>query len=71
MTALEGRPGVSDVAVFGGGLHVTLADPDAGVLAVREALATKSISVQRFEPIPPSMEDVFVAMIEREERKAA
>src|SRR6516165_12061335 len=26
MTALEGRPGVIEVAVFGGGLHVTLAD---------------------------------------------
>jgi ABC-2 type transport system ATP-binding protein len=71
MTALEGRPGVIEVAVFGGGLHVTLADPDSGVPALRQALAERSISVQRFEPISPSMEDVFVAMIEQEERKAA
>ncbi len=71
MTALEGRPGVVDVAVFGGGLHVTLADPDSGVPDVREALAARSISIQRFEAIPPSMEDVFVAMIEQEERQAA
>jgi ABC-2 type transport system ATP-binding protein len=71
MTALEGRPGVVDVAVFGGGLHVTLADPEAGARDVRETLAAKAISVQRFEAIPPSMEDVFVAMIEQEERKAA
>jgi ABC-2 type transport system ATP-binding protein len=70
MTALEGRPGVIEVAVFGGGLHVTLADPDSGVPAVRQALAERSISVQRFESISPSMEDVFVAMIEQEERKA-
>jgi ABC-2 type transport system ATP-binding protein len=71
MTALEGRPGVIEVAVFGGGLHVTLADPDSGMPAVRQALAERSISVQRFESISPSMEDVFVAMIEQEERKAA
>jgi len=71
MTALEGGPGVIEVAVFGSGLHVTLADPDSGVPAIRQSLAEKSISVLRFEPILPSMEDVFVAMIEQEERKAA
>ena len=35
------------------------------------ALAAKGIEVQRLEQIEPSMEDVFVAMIEAEERKAA
>src|SRR3982074_1374233 len=29
MTALEGRPGFSDIAVFGGGLHLTVEDPAA------------------------------------------
>jgi len=38
---------------------------------VREALAGKGIEVKRLERIEPSMEDVFVAMIEAEERKAA
>jgi ABC-2 type transport system ATP-binding protein len=71
MTALEGRPGISEVAVFGGGLHVTIADPASGVPEVRRILDSQSISIQRFESIPPSMEDVFVAMIEQEERKAA
>ena len=71
MTALEGEDGVSDVAVFGGGLHVTLSDPERGVATVREALARKSIEIARLDPIEPSMEDVFVAMIEEEERKAA
>jgi drug efflux transport system ATP-binding protein len=71
MTALEGRAGVVEVAVFGAGLHVTLSDPDSGVPDVRQTLAEKSIAIQRFESISPSMEDVFVAMIEQEERKAA
>ena len=71
MTALDGRPGIADVAVFGGGLHVTLAQPQSGVPGVRTILAAESISIAAFDPIEPSMEDVFVAMIEQEERKAA
>ena len=71
MTALDGRPGIADVAVFGGGLHVTLAQPQSGVPGVRAILAAESISIAAFDPIEPSMEDVFVAMIEQEERKAA
>jgi ABC-2 type transport system ATP-binding protein len=68
MRALEGLPGVHDVAVFGGGLHVTVEDPTAAEPRIRQALAAKSIEVKRLEKIMPSMEDVFVAMIEAEER---
>ncbi len=61
-----------DVAVFGGGLHVTVDDAARPAAArMRQALAAKGIEVQRLERIEPSMEDVFVAMIEAEERKAA
>jgi ABC-2 type transport system ATP-binding protein len=70
MKALEGLPGVSEVAVFGSGLHVTV-ESEAVVLRVREALASRGIEVRRLEPILPSMEDVFVAMIAAEERRAA
>ncbi len=71
MHALEGRPGVGEVAVFGGGLHVSVDDAAAAEHTIRQALASAGIEVRRLEPIAPSMEDVFVAMIEREERKAA
>jgi len=72
MRALDHTARVSDVAVFGGGLHVTLGDIDAegGMARVRQALEAKGIEVTRLERIEPSMEDVFVAMIEAEERKA-
>ena len=65
--------GVADVAVFGGGLHVTLTqhDAEAGIARVRQQLAANGIEVKRLGQIEPSMEDVFVAMIEAEERKAA
>ena len=71
MRALEGQPGVLDVAVFGGGLHVTVNDGEAAAARIRQVLSAKGIEVRRLEPIEPSMEDVFVAMIEAEERKAA
>jgi ABC-2 type transport system ATP-binding protein len=70
MRALEGQAGVLDVAVFGGGLHVTVDGVEA-VEGMRGALGAKGIAVRRLERIEASMEDVFVAMIEAEERKAA
>jgi ABC-2 type transport system ATP-binding protein len=71
MKALEGFDGVRDVAVFGGGLHVTVDDTDAAGPKIRERLGSQGIEVRRLESIEPSMEDVFVAMIEAEERRAA
>ena len=71
MRALEGVPGIHDVAVFGGGLHVTVDDPEAARERVTAALAAKKIAIQRLEPITPSMEDVFVAMIAAEDRQVA
>jgi ABC-2 type transport system ATP-binding protein len=69
MRALDGVPGVRDVAVFGGGLHVTVDGVEQTTARIREAL--RSIEIRRLERIEPSMEDVFVAMIEAEERKVA
>jgi len=71
MRALESMPGVLDVAVFGGGLHVRVDGVEAASARIRQALESKGIAVKRLEKIAPSMEDVFVAMIEAEERKAA
>jgi len=71
MRALEGLAGVHDVAVFGGGLHLTVEDARATGARVRERLEAQGIEVRKLEEIQPSMEDVFVALIEAEERKAA
>lgn len=68
MTALENQDGVLDVAVFGGGLHVTVDDPASAMPRIRETLAAGGIEVSVLQAIEPSMEDVFVALIEQEER---
>src|SRR5450755_3585971 len=54
MRALQGLAGVIDVAVFGGGLHVTVDDAEATGARIRQALAEKGIEVARLEPIQPS-----------------
>jgi ABC-2 type transport system ATP-binding protein len=71
MNALEKIAGLSEIAVFGGGLHVTAADAERAPAEIRSALDQAGVALPILEPIHPSMEDVFVAMIEDEERKAA
>jgi ABC-2 type transport system ATP-binding protein len=70
MKALEGQQDIMDVAVFGGGLHVTVEQPETAAPRIRRRLAERGIVIRRLAPIEPSMEDVFVAMIEQEERAA-
>ena len=70
MRALEDEPGVLDVAVFGAGLHVTVEDLAAGDRTYPARTRTSSTSqIRRLEAIQPSMEDVFVGLIEAEEQK--
>jgi ABC-2 type transport system ATP-binding protein len=71
MRAIETLPGVLDVAIFGRGLHIMVDDLDATTTRIRDALTAKSMPIESLERITPSMEDVFVALIEAEERKAA
>src|SRR5579883_1569656 len=70
MAALEGQPGILDVAVFGGGLHVKVADPDLAIPRIYQILQEKGIAVRALDAIVPSMEDVFVGLIEKEEKAA-
>lgn len=71
MKALEREEGIFDVAVFGGALHVTVRDPDAAAPRIRARLQERGIQVRSLDAIQPSLEDVFVAMIEEEERKSS
>jgi ABC-2 type transport system ATP-binding protein len=71
MRALEHKDGVLEVAVFGSGLHVVVDDAEAAMDFIRKELGAHGIRIARLERIEPSLEDVFVALIEAEERKAA
>lgn len=67
MTALQGKPGILDVAVFGGGLHVKVAETRKGEEAIHQVLDNSAIKIYRLEPITATMEDVFVSLIEEQE----
>jgi ABC-2 type transport system ATP-binding protein len=71
MRALENVSGIGEVAVFGGGLHVSVDDLESGMGLIRARLAENNIAIDRLEKILPSLEDVFVALIEAEEKKPA
>ncbi len=71
MTALENRKGILDIAVFGGGLHLKVDNAQTAMNDIRAAMDQAGIQIKTLEPITPSMEDVFVGLIEKEEKEKA
>jgi len=71
LTQLYGGDSILDVAVFGGGLHIKVDDADSAIAWIRQTLGHAGIEISVLEPITPSMEDVFVSLIEQEEKAAA
>ncbi len=68
LEAIEELPMVRDAALFGSSLHVRTADPQAARAAIAQVLAGRGMALERMAPVAPTMEDVFVAMIEQEDR---
>lgn len=70
MVELDRLPGVKEVALFGKGLHVVGEAGDAERLsaAVRSHLRGHGFAISRVEKIVPSLEDVFVSLIEARDR---
>ncbi len=63
--ALKGDSRLGGVALFGDRLHLTADDEQAARRAVREKLEAQHIAIEHLERIEPSLEDAFVAIIER------
>ena len=56
-------PAVRRAAVFGDRLHVTLRTASQGAGGLLAALASGGVTVVGSEPVTPSMEDVFIALV--------
>jgi ABC-2 type transport system ATP-binding protein len=67
MGVLERLPEVKEVALFGKGLHAVAADAEAAGRTIREALAAGGFRLDRLERVTPTLEDVFVSLIEARE----
>ena len=68
MTVIERLPAVKEVALFGRGLHAVAPDAAAAERSIRAALDAQQIRVDRIERITPTLEDVFVSLIETRDR---
>lgn len=73
MTALDllaQERAAKEVAIFGAALHV-VADSETAAGPLRAALERGGVTVSSVEPIVPSLEDVFVALIEEADQASA
>lgn len=61
-------PGVRDAALFGRDIHLMTEDAEALAPRLRQALAEAGFQVGLVERITPSLEDVFVSLIEARDR---
>lgn len=60
-------PGVVEAAVFGDGLHVAVTEPEAGRRGIEETLQAHNLTLlRRIERVQPSLEDAFIAVVQRE-----
>ena len=66
MRRLDGMPEVEKTSVFGTSVHAVLkGDGDAGTARVRARLDEAGVSVSSIAPVQPSLEDVFLEVVEQ------
>ncbi len=69
VTALETirrEPWALETSLFGTRLHVMVEDMERGSALIRASLARSAVPVQHIERIVPSLEDVFLTLLERD-----
>jgi ABC-2 type transport system ATP-binding protein len=53
------------VAIFGDRLHLVLEDPDSEIFQVDSILENSGIKIHSLRPIPFSLEDAFIGIVQR------
>jgi ABC-2 type transport system ATP-binding protein len=71
LAVVETLPGVRHAALFGRGLHVVSEGPGSIMPVIAAGLAAAGLPPGRTERIVPSLEDVFVSLIEARDRQEA
>ena len=70
MEILEKEDWVGETSIFGNYIHVILNDNSKGEKDIREILTNKhSIAVHRVDKIIPTLEDVFIHLLEKDNKK--
>ncbi|HRZ87176.1 MAG TPA: ABC transporter ATP-binding protein [bacterium] len=68
---LSAVDGVKETALFGASVHAVAADAAAAVAGIKNMFANASVTDYAVEQIEPSLEDVFVSLIEEYDRDQA
>jgi ABC-2 type transport system ATP-binding protein len=63
---LRRQPSLARASLFGRRLHVLVEDAAAAEALIRQTLAAAEVEVEGLAPIPLSLEDLFVLLIDRE-----
>ena len=65
MRALDGMADVEKTSLFGTAVHAVLRDPRVSAADVGERLRRSGLEVYAVDPVAPSLEDVFLDVVER------
>lgn len=68
---LEGSGLVQEAALFGDALHAVVGNAATATAALSDFLAQQGFAVQAIKQVTPSLEDVFVSLIELDDRQRA
>ncbi len=69
LALIERLDTVKEAALFGSGLHVSAHAGERAAREIREMLTAKGYEVWEISAISPTMEDVFVSLIEEHDRR--
>jgi len=68
LEVIEKMPFVYDVALFGAALHISVSDAEKIIPSIKAELQKNGIKVLDIQKIDPTLEDIFVSLIESEEQ---
>jgi ABC-2 type transport system ATP-binding protein len=71
LLALDGLPTVEKTSLFGTSLHVWMKPGERDSAPLADRLAERGLSAESFQEVEPSLEDVFMDVVEREEGTAS
>jgi ABC-2 type transport system ATP-binding protein len=65
MRMLDAAPGVEKTSLFGTAVHAVLRNDTVNLDELRSHLSQQGLVVESIDPVPPSLEDVFLDVVDR------
>ncbi len=65
MRAMEQMPEVEKTSLFGTAVHAVLRSPQVSPQQLRQRLESQGLTIESIDEVPPSLEDVFLDVVEK------